>query len=52
MPSYYKNWDSVDLEAEAQRIESDESVVYDKTTSQKGTNLTQDYTGMTPEQIK
>ena len=51
MPSYYKNWDNIDVEAEMQRIDNDENLAFDRTITvdRKGEK---DYTGMTPEEIQ
>ena len=31
MPSYYKNWDAIDVEQEVRKIDNDESIVFDRT---------------------
>lgn len=36
MKSYYKNWDAIDVEQEARKIDNDESIVFDWTLNQKG----------------
>ena len=47
MPSYYRNWDKVDVEAEAAKIENDESVVFDRTAKNQDK-----YKGMSEDEIK
>ena len=51
MPSYYKNWDKIDVEEEMRKVDADENLAFDRTTTvnSKGEK---DYTGMSPEEIQ
>jgi len=39
MPSYYKNWDQIDVEKEIEKIEKGDSIAFDSTVSSGGEKI-------------
>jgi len=39
MPSYYKNWDNIDVEMISKQIDNDEAIGFDKTMNGRGKDI-------------
>jgi len=53
MPSYYKNWDKIDVDEEMKKIDNDETIGFDKTLGKKGDSIKKEHEPtVSPEELK